>query len=72
VSAATKISLATQSRGETRESPSARYDVHRTFLPFARDAASSRAASDQRLHRDLPFVAAEKKKKVGETAKSAI
>lgn len=34
MSAATKISLATESRGEIRETPSARYDVHRTFLPL--------------------------------------
>lgn len=62
--AATEISLATWNAAKQRN---ARY-VHRMFLPLL--VRPRRAASDQRLHRDPPFVAAEKK--VGETAKSAI
>lgn len=59
-SAATKISLATRNAAKTEEGARARARyVHRTFLPLL--VRPRCAASDQRLHRDPPFVAAEKK-----------
>lgn len=67
MSAATKVSLATQSAAKSDDELScARATCPSHVFAVARHAA----ASDQRLHRDPPFVS--QRKKVGETAKSAI